>query len=94
MRVHELAKSLKIDNREVVRVAKELGLNVANSMTNLEENEVNTIRNYFNKKTTKNKPPKDVAKPRVNVDEIEKRLAQQAKEKEQKEIEEKKKSEE
>ncbi|MFB0972214.1 MAG: translation initiation factor IF-2, partial [Neofamilia sp.] len=94
MRVHELAKSLKIDNREVVRVAKELGLNVANSMTSLEENEVNTIRNYFNKNTTKKNPPKDVAKPRVNVDEIEKRLAQQAKEKEQKEIEEKKKSEE
>lgn len=94
MRVHELAKSLKIDNREVVKVAKELELNVANSMTILDEDEVNTIRNYFNKKTSKSKPSKAVSKPRVNVDEIEKRLAQQAKEKEQKEIEEKRKSEE
>ena len=53
MRVHELAKSLKINNREVVKVAKELELNVANSMTILDEDEVNTIRNYFNKKTSK-----------------------------------------
>lgn len=94
MRVHELAKSLKIDNREVVRIGKELGLNVANAMTILEENEVSTIRNYINKKNEKQKPKREPSKSRVNVDEIEKRLAQQAKEKEQKEIEEKRKAEE
>ncbi len=95
MRVHELAKSLKIDNREVVRIGKELGLEVANAMTVLEDEDVKTIRDHFNQSQNKATKKKSAnTRPRVNVDEIEKRLAKQAKEKEEKEIEEKKKSEE
>lgn len=95
MRAHELAKSLKIDNREVVRIGKELGLEVANAMTVLEDEDVKTIRDHFNQSQNKaTKKKSATTRPRVNVDEIEKRLAKQAKEKEEKEIEEKKKAEE
>lgn len=82
MRVHEVAKSLKIDNVEVVRIGKELGLDVANSMTNLQDSDVNKIRDYVKKSNQKSVKPKDEVKPRVNVEEIEKKLAKQAKEKE------------
>lgn len=90
MRVHELAKALKIENRKLVHIAKELGLDVANSMSMLEDSDVVAIKNHVNQNKKKNIKSNDV-KPRVNVEAIEKRLARQAKEK--KEMQERKKAE-
>lgn len=83
MRVHEVAKKLKIDSREVVKIGKELDIGVANSMTNLEDADVEKIKNYINnqKKKVVKKPKKEEVSPRVNVEEIEKKLAKEAKEK-------------
>lgn len=82
MRVHEVAKSLKIDNVEVVRIGKKLGLKVANSMTNLEDSDVIKIKEYVKKSSKPKEAPEKEVSPRVNVEEIEKKLAKQAKEKE------------
>lgn len=80
MRVHELARSLKIDNRKVVQIAKDIGLDVANSMSTITDEEANQVRDFVSNKKKKQKRAEESVKPRVNVEEIEKRLARREKE--------------
>ena len=83
MRVHEVAKKLRIDNREVVQIGKNLGIDIANSMSNISEQDAKKIEDKITNKTKKeNKEEKEVITPRVDVEAIEKKLAEQAKEKE------------
>lgn len=82
MRVHELARNLKLDNREVVRIGKELNIDIANSMSTLTEDEANKIKDAVNtNKNSSEEKPRKKASPRVNIDEIEKKLTKEAEEK-------------
>lgn len=92
MRVHELARNLKLDNREVVRIGKELSIDIANSMSTLTDDEANKIKNAINSNNDSvEKKTKKKTNPRVNIEEIEKKLTKEAEEK--KKLEEVKKEE-
>lgn len=82
MRVHELARNLKLDNREVVRIGKELDIDIANSMSTLTDDEANKIKDAINANNSpKETKSKKKANPRVNIEEIEKKLTKEAEEK-------------
>ena len=60
MRVHELAKQIKKDSREIVRISRDLGLQVSNPMSNLEDEAVKAIKNYYNTQKTVAKASEEV----------------------------------
>ncbi len=75
MRVHELAKQIKKDSREIVRISRDLGLQVSNPMSNLEDEAVKAIKNYYNTQKTVAKASEEVKEERVDIKKIEERLA-------------------
>lgn len=79
MRVVQLAKTLKMEGREVVNVAKELGIDVANTMSNLERHEADKIRDHVRSQREQKQKEKENIKPRVDIGKIEEKLAKEAK---------------
>ena len=53
IKIHELAKELKLGNKEVIEEANKLGLNVTSHLNAIEESDAEKIRNHFNKKDKK-----------------------------------------
>ena len=49
-RIYEIAKELDIDNKAVVDKAQELGFNVTNHMSSLDDAEINQLKNAFSNK--------------------------------------------
>lgn len=79
MRVVQLARSLKMEGREIVKIGKELGIDIANTMSNIDNSDVEKIKAYINKK----REDKKNIKPRVDINKIEEKLAKKAKEEDQ-----------
>lgn len=57
-RIYEIAKELGIDNKLIVQKAKELGFNVKNHMSSLEDAQVSQIKNSFQSSAPANKQEK------------------------------------
>ncbi len=55
IKIYELAKELNLTSKEIIEKAKELGLEIKNHMSSIEEKEANTIREKFVKKENKAK---------------------------------------
>ena len=53
IKIHELAKELKVENKEVIEVANKLGLNVTSHLNAIEEKDADKIRSNFKKKDKK-----------------------------------------
>lgn len=87
MRVHELAKQIKKDSREIVRISRDLGLQVSNPMSNIDDEAVKAIKNYYNTQKPAPKPVDDSKNQRVNIKKIEEKLANKEKVKEEKQQE-------
>ena len=70
IRVHELAKELERDNKEIIAALQKLGVEVKSHMSNVEDAEAGKIRGMFAKKTARPKeeeqmqqnPEKDLEK--------------------------------
>ncbi|HBQ85215.1 MAG TPA: hypothetical protein DD811_01840, partial [Syntrophomonas sp.] len=59
IRVHELAKELDIQSKDMVKTLQDLGLNIKNHMSTLEDSQANWVR-----KRLKNEPEaREVAAP-------------------------------
>ncbi|AGL01292.1 translation initiation factor IF-2 [Desulfoscipio gibsoniae] len=63
-RVHELAKELNIESKDMLRKLNQMGINVKSHMSTLEENEIVRIRNHYqsaggSSKITKSPQPKN-----------------------------------
>lgn len=74
-RIYELAKELGIDNKAVVNKAKELGFDVKNHMSSLEDSQVNQIKGSFRSSAPakkQEKPAKKSSKIKVSVTSIRK----------------------
>jgi translation initiation factor IF-2 len=68
IRVHELAKELGITSKDMVLTLQNLGLNVKNHMSTMEESQANWVRNRLKTDTTKTvDSPVDVPKPQQIV---------------------------
>ncbi|RHW48587.1 translation initiation factor IF-2 [Lactobacillus bombicola] len=61
-RIYEIAKELGIENKVVVNKAKELGFNVKNHMSSLEDSEVNQIKGSFQNPAPTKKEEKSASK--------------------------------
>ena len=70
-RVYEVAKELGIDNKVVVQKAKELGFDVSNHMSSLEDSQVNQLKNSFHTSTNSKKSEKG-GKIKISVSSIRK----------------------
>ena len=46
-KIHELAKELGISSKEVLQKAKELGIEVASHLSNVEDEQIKKIKNAF-----------------------------------------------
>ena len=53
IKIHELAKELKLENKEVIEMANKLGLNVTSHLNAIEEKDADKIRNNLSKKDKK-----------------------------------------
>ena len=74
-RIYELAKELGIDNKAVVNKAKELGFDVKNHMSSLEDSQVNQIKGSFRSSAPakkQEKPAKKSSKIKISVTSIRK----------------------
>ena len=56
-KVYELAKELDINSKELISIAKKLGIELKSHLSTLEDNDVEKIKNSANKKEN-TKPPK------------------------------------
>ena len=54
IKIHEIAKKLNLNSKEVLDKAKELGIDVKTHLSGVEENEAKRIEECFSNKTTKN----------------------------------------
>ena len=54
-RIYEVAKELGIDNKVVVDKAKDLGFDVTNHMSSLEDSQVNQLKSSFQNSAPANK---------------------------------------
>ena len=74
-RIYELAKELGIDNKTVVNKAKDLGLDVKNHMSSLEDSQVNQLKDSFRSSAPaqkQEKPAKRSSKIKISVTSIRK----------------------
>ena len=74
-RIYELAKELGIDNKTVVNKAKDLGLDVKNHMSSLEDSQVNQLKDSFRSSAPaqkQEKPVKRSSKIKISVTSIRK----------------------
>ena len=53
-RVHELAKTLNVSSKDLIEKLKEFNIIVKNHMSNLKEEEINTILKYYDDQKGKN----------------------------------------
>lgn len=53
IKIHELAKELKVENKELIEIANKLGLNVTSHLNAIEEKDADKIRNSLKKKDKK-----------------------------------------
>ena len=49
IKIHELAKELGLSSKEVLDKAKELGIEVASHLSNIEDEQANSIRKAYRK---------------------------------------------
>ena len=62
MKVHELAKELKLSSKEFMEKLEEMGIEVKSHMSSLEEDEVEKIKKNLGKKSSKKSESKEVKK--------------------------------
>ena len=68
IRVHELAKELGIPSKDMVLILQNLGLNVKNHMSTMEDSQANWVRNRLKNDTIKTvDSPVEVPKPQQSV---------------------------
>ena len=48
LKVHELAKELGLESKELIKKAKEVGIEVTSHLSSLEEEQIQKIKNIFN----------------------------------------------
>ena len=53
LKVHELAKELGLESKQLIAKAKEVGIEVTSHLSSLEEEQVSKIREIFGKKENK-----------------------------------------
>ena len=53
-RVHELAKTLNVSSKDLIEKLKEFNIIVKNHMSNLKEEDINTILKYYDDQKGKN----------------------------------------
>ncbi|HCX78384.1 MAG TPA: hypothetical protein DG577_03120, partial [Firmicutes bacterium] len=58
MRVYELARELKLDSKEILKVSTDLGFEVKNHMSNLDSGQVQAVRKALAKPAEKSRPAK------------------------------------
>ncbi len=58
MRIYELARELKLDSKEILKVALEMGFEVKNHMSNLDSGQVQAVRKALTKPVDKAEPAK------------------------------------
>lgn len=71
VRVYEIAKQLNISNKELIDVINDLGLNIKNHMSVLEEQDQKAIMEIFNKKNNKTSEQEDTLVEDVKQEEQE-----------------------
>lgn len=79
MRVHELARLLKKDARELVQISKDLGLPVNNTMSKLEDESVEAIKKYIAEQNNRPKKQKEESTPKVDIKKVEQKIQKESK---------------
>ena len=59
IKIHEIAKELELNSKEVIQRANELGINVTSHLSAVEEDVAQKIRDSFGKKQEKGKTNKE-----------------------------------
>ena len=58
IKIYEIAKELKIDNKDVLETAKKMGLKVTSHLSGIEENDVKRLKENLKKSEKDIKPEK------------------------------------
>jgi translation initiation factor IF-2 len=75
IRIHELAKELNIPSKELVQIIKELGIDVKNHMSTMEEEQGEWVKRKLREKEERAKKVEEPkTKPRETVSEARKNL--------------------
>ena len=64
IKIHEIAKELELNSKEVIQRANELGINVTSHLSAVEEDVAQKIRDSFGKKQEKGKTNKEEKVPK------------------------------
>ena len=57
IKIHELAKELDIQSKDIVSFLKEKGSDIKNHMSNIEDTEITLVRGHFKKLEHQSKTP-------------------------------------
>ncbi len=74
IKIHELAKELDIQSKDIVSFLKEKGSDIKNHMSNIEDTEITLVRGHFNKLEHQSKTPNKIIEVKEVENKEEKRL--------------------
>ena len=65
IKIYEIAKELDVDNKDVIKIAKKLGVKVASHLSSIDDADAKKIRDNFKRKKIKKK--KKILKQQVKL---------------------------
>ena len=68
LKVHELAKELGLESKELIKKAKEVGIEVTSHLSSLEEEQIQKIKNIFENKGVKSQKSMEQEKNKEKKD--------------------------
>ena len=74
LKVHELAKELGLESKELIKKAKEVGIEVTSHLSSLEEEQIQKIKNIFENKGVKSQKSMEQEKNKEKKEKKQKKI--------------------